>query len=54
MDLKALIEDLNHKVRADSKDAINESMEALNGYSRPLAERAMDHHISLSLKGKGI
>ena len=52
--LTSFIENLEKEVETGSKDSINKSMEELNDYSRPLAERAMDHHISLSLKGKEI
>lgn len=38
--------------KEEDKDAINKAMEDLNNYSRPLAEKALDHAISGALKGK--
>jgi len=37
-----------------SKDAIQSKLEALNNYSRPIAERAMDFNISKAMKGKNL
>ena len=36
----------------DDKNAVNKAMHDFNAYSAPLAQRAMDHNISLALKGK--
>lgn len=49
-----LRENLSKAIASEDKDKINLEMEALNEYTRPLAERAMDHTIKESLKGKQI
>lgn len=50
--LHTFIQDLKTVVAGTDKDAINAAMETLNNFSRPLAERAMDHNISKAMKGK--
>ena len=45
---------LKAEVESGTKDSINQTMDALNNYTRPLAERAMDHTIKESLSGKKI
>jgi molecular chaperone HscA len=45
---------LENTIAQGTKDDINLLMDELNEYSGPLAERAMDHNISLALKGKEI
>ncbi|WP_235298276.1 molecular chaperone DnaK [Portibacter marinus] len=47
-----MTKDLEMAAKSEDKDAINHKMETLNNYSRPLAERALDHAISDALKGK--
>ena len=50
--LHTYIQTLKAAVAGTDKDAINAAMETLNNFSRPLAERAMDHNISKAMKGK--
>ena len=52
--LKSLIDSLEEEKSRGDKDSIHKVMDELNDYSRPIAERAMDHNISQSLKGKNI
>lgn len=49
-----LRENLSKAIKEEDKDKINLEMEALNNYTTPLAERAMDHNIKASLQGKKI
>jgi len=49
-----LRENLSKAIAQEDKDKINLEMEALNQYTAPLAERAMDHTIKQSLQGKKI
>ena len=49
-----LTTNLENSVKGSEKDVINVAMEDLNTYSRPLAEVALDHAISLALKGKAL
>ena len=51
-DLKSYIQKLKEAVEGTDKDLINKAMDELNTFSRPLAERAMDHNISEAMKGK--
>lgn len=51
-DLKIYIQKLKEAVEGTDKDLINKAMDDLNTFSRPLAERAMDHNISEAMKGK--
>lgn len=51
-DLKTYIQKLKEAVEGTDKDLINKAMDELNTFSRPLAERAMDHNISEAMKGK--
>lgn len=53
-ELTILIDLLQAQVDKGSKDDINNAMDQLNGFSGPLAERAMDHNIAKALKGKGL
>ncbi|GLR18298.1 molecular chaperone DnaK [Portibacter lacus] len=50
--LISMTKELEVAAKGDDKDAINSSMEKLNVYSRPLAEKALDYAISDALKGK--
>ena len=52
--LEILIRKLEDQKQSGSKDSINLAMETLNEYSRPIAERAMNHNIAEALKGKNI
>lgn len=49
-----LASQLQEAIEVGVKDAIENAMEQLNTFSRPLAERAMDHTIRQSMKGKKI
>ncbi|MFT4567131.1 MAG: molecular chaperone HscA [Saprospiraceae bacterium] len=53
-ELQKHIDQLEKTVVASEKDIINAAMEALNEFSAPLAQEAMDHNIALALKGKTI
>ena len=46
--------ELQQATEGDDKDRINRAIEAINEYTRPLAQRAMDNVIAESLKGKKI
>ena len=46
-----LAKKLKQSVDQKDKDAIQKAITELNDYTRPLAERAMDHNIALALKG---
>jgi molecular chaperone HscA len=50
----ALIADLKSKVSSNDKDAILNSIETLNDYTRPFAERLMDVAVSQAMRGKNI
>ena len=50
--LNTYVQKLKEAVEGTDKDLINKAMDELNTYSRPLAERAMDHNISEAMKGK--
>ena len=50
--LNKLASTLQSSVETKDKDQINLAMNDLNNYSRPLAERAMDHTIAEAMKGK--
>ena len=50
--LKTLNQQLETAITQGTKDEINKAMEELNEYSAPLAEKALDHNISIALKGK--
>lgn len=43
---------LEEAVAGEDKDLINQKMEELNDFARPMAERAMDHTISGAMEGK--
>lgn len=49
-----LIADLKSKVSGDDKDAILNSIDVLNDFTRPFAERLMDEAVSQAMKGKNI
>ncbi len=49
-----LADALGQAVKGEDKDAIHAAIDALNEYTRPLAERAMDHAIAEAMKGKKI
>lgn len=49
-----LIEELRQSMNTDNKDTILKAQDALNEFTRPMAERAMDEAISTALKGKSI
>jgi molecular chaperone HscA len=48
----AYAKDLEDAVAGEDKDLINQKMEELNDFARPMAERAMDHTISGAMEGK--
>lgn len=50
----ALIADLKSKLSSNDKDAILNSIETLNDYTRPFAERLMDVAVSQAMRGKNI
>ena len=52
--LNSHLESINNAVDSKDKDKINEAIKEMNDYSRPLAERAMDHTIKTALRGKKI
>lgn len=49
-----LIADLKNELTSNDKDKIHSAIDALNEYTRPFAERLMDHAISHAMKGKSI
>ncbi|MEM6722974.1 MAG: molecular chaperone DnaK [Bacteroidota bacterium] len=49
-----LASELKAKVESGTKDEINQAMEVLNEYTKPLAHKALDHNIQKSLSGKKI
>ncbi|WP_353139622.1 Fe-S protein assembly chaperone HscA [Pseudopedobacter sp.] len=51
---RKLIEALKTDLQNHDKDKIHASIDALNEYTRPFAERLMDHAISHAMKGKSI
>lgn len=48
------IDELKRAAESDDKDLVLKKHEALNEFSKPFAERVMDHAISSALKGKSI
>jgi molecular chaperone HscA len=48
------LELIRNQMLKDDKDAINQAVEEMNNFSRPLAERAMNYNISKALAGKKI
>ena len=52
--LNRLVEILVTETETGTKDNIHQAMEALNDYSRPIAERVMDLNIANALKGQGL
>ncbi len=52
--LKSHIGTLRSQIESGTKDDINGAMDALNAYSTPLAQRALDHNIAVALKGKDL
>ena len=51
---KRLSANLQDKIKGDNKDNIQKAIEELNAYTAPLAEKAMDIHVSNALKGTTI
>ncbi len=51
---RKLAEILGEAIKGEDKDAIHRAIDALNEYTRPFAERAMDHTIAEAMKGKKI
>ncbi|HVW94908.1 MAG TPA: Fe-S protein assembly chaperone HscA [Mucilaginibacter sp.] len=51
---KKLTDTLKIALSGDDKDAIHKAIDELNEYTRPFAERLMDHAISHAMKGKSI
>ena len=49
-----LIDALKENLKLEDKDKILGSIDTLNEYTRPFAERLMDHAISTAMKGKNI
>jgi len=45
---------LNEALTSGDKDSIHKAIDELNEYTRPFAERLMDHAISTAMKGKSI
>ena len=52
--LLELVNDLRTVTEQKDKDKINTSMQILNEFSAPLAERAMNYNIKKALSGKTI
>lgn len=52
--ISKLADALKASLASENKDQINLKMEELNTYTAPLAQKAMDHNIKESLKGKQI
>ena len=52
--ISQLADELKSSLSTNNKDKINLKMEELNTYTAPLAQKAMDHNIKESLKGKQI
>ena len=50
--LNQLVSSLNSEIESGTKDSINVALDQLNEYSRPIAERAMDHNIADALKDR--
>lgn len=48
------IAQLNEALVSGEKDRIHQEIDALNEFTRPFAERLMDHAISVAMKGKSI
>lgn len=53
-DTQALVDNLKAKLSSGDKDLILKSIEVLNEFTRPFAERVMDQAISTAMKGKAI
>lgn len=54
LELAEYAELLNNSVERGEKDQILSATDILNEFSRPLAERALDHNISIALKGENV
>ena len=52
--LEQIMQSLTQCINEKDKNAISSQMEKLNEYSRPFAEKVMDHQISKALSGKKI
>ena len=48
------VQSLKESLTSGDKDLIHKSIDALNEFTRPFAERLMDHAISHAMKGKSI
>jgi molecular chaperone DnaK (HSP70) len=48
------VKDLKSALTSGDKDLIHKSIDELNEFTRPFAERLMDHAISTAMKGKSI
>ncbi|HUH32882.1 MAG TPA: Hsp70 family protein, partial [Daejeonella sp.] len=53
-DTQALLDDLKQALKSGDKDAIHKSIDEVNEFTRPFAERLMDQAISTAMKGKAI
>ena len=53
-DTTKLIQALRDSLTSGDKDLIHKSIDELNEFTRPFAERLMDHAISTAMKGKSI
>ena len=51
-EMKSMSDEISAVLDGTDRDAILSKVEALNEYSRPLAERAMDHNLGKALAGK--
>ena len=49
--LAELVAELTQEIEKGTKDSIELTLEKLNSYSRPIAQRAMDYNIANALKG---
>ena len=52
--LQSFKDELISQIKSGTKDDINNWMDRLNEFSRPLAEKALDYNIQATLKGKEI
>ena len=52
--LQSFKDELISQIKSGTKDDINNWMDRLNEFSRPLAEKALDYNIQTTLKGKEI
>ncbi len=52
--LQSFQQELINHIKSGAKDDINNAMDRLNEFSRPLAEKALDYNIQSALKGKEV